>query len=518
MGSDQTTLDSSMPAPKKRDAASWILYDVANTVYAAAVSFLLMPYVSELGVFEEFSYLQTISMVLSGLSVPLMAAIADRTGRAATYLNAFTVLCVLAMAVFGAGAPMIVFMASFMVANFAYNSALVFYNALLPSVSTPKNEGLISGLGVGLGYLGTLLTLGLIFGLKGTIGEDPTFLILAGGFLVLAIPAMLFLHDRREIERTRFSRALVGEQFGSLKRTLKSLKHNKNLRRFLIANFLCVDVINTAIVVFVVYTLAVFAGQQTSVLGIDFDLRIHVDPSQWEIETPGGIGIATLLGAGLNLLALVAGVSLGVLADRWGAIRAMRTAAICLLIALSVGAVFSGEAWSVEGRDWIADQVNEYKEAKRDKADSFDIASVQGEWSAFAEREGAQVSTVSNDEGREFLVVEKPASGNATAFALVLVLLGAFGLAGVWTAGRKVLLELAPKHQVGEYFGLYGITVKISVFGTTVFGFLMARSSPQLALCALLALLIPGTILLFLVRSPVPASVADDDEGDIQDG
>jgi MFS-type transporter involved in bile tolerance (Atg22 family) len=59
---------------------------------------------------------------------------------------------------------------------------------------------------------------------------------------------------------------------------------------------------------------------------------------------------------------------------------------------------------------------------------------------------------------------------SALGYLLTLVLLGAFGLSGIWTAGRKVVVLLAPKERVGEFFGLYGITVKLSVIGSSIYG------------------------------------------------
>ncbi len=47
---------------------------------------------------------------------------------------------------------------------------------------------------------------------------------------------------------------------------------------------------------------------------------------------------------------------------------------------------------------------------------------------------------------------------------------GSFALSGVWTAGRKALLELVPSDQTGKYFGLYGLTTKISVLGSLFYG------------------------------------------------
>ncbi len=77
---------------------------------------------------------------------------------------------------------------------------------------------------------------------------------------------------------------------------------------------------------------------------------------------------------------------------------------------------------------------------------------------------------------------------------------GAFALAGVWTAGRKRLIELAPPDAVGEYFGLYNLTTKISVIGSLVFSILADRYGFRIAL---LSGMIPsglGAIFLWLGR------------------
>lgn len=67
-------------------------------------------------------------------------------------------------------------------------------------------------------------------------------------------------------------------------------------------------------------------------------------------------------------------------------------------------------------------------------------------------------------------------------FRLVAVTAGAFAISGIWTAGRKVLLELAPANSVGEYFGLYGLTTKISVVASLLFSVTADVSGFQSAL------------------------------------
>ncbi len=69
-------------------------------------------------------------------------------------------------------------LALFSIANFAYQAALVYYDATLPVVSRPSSRGRLSGIGVAIGYVGTLAIAGLIFGL-GTGSSPATFALAA---------------------------------------------------------------------------------------------------------------------------------------------------------------------------------------------------------------------------------------------------------------------------------------------------------------------------------------------------
>jgi len=83
----------------------------------------------------------------------------------------------------------------------------------------------------------------------------------------------------------------------------------------------------------------------------------------------------------------------------------------------------------------------------------------------------------------------------------VILIFGSGGLAGMWTAGRKWLLEVAPAEKVGEFFGLYGVTVKLSVFGCTIFaGLADWTGSYRVALLSQLVPLIIGIGFLAVAR------------------
>jgi UMF1 family MFS transporter len=88
------------------------------------------------------------------------------------------------------------------------------------------------------------------------------------------------------------------------------------------------------------------------------------------------------------------------------------------------------------------------------------------------------------------------------AWARVFILIfGGGAAAGIWTAGRKMVIDLAPEERRGEYFGFYGFTTKVSALGSLVvsvladfFGFRVAVAS-QLVSLALAFWLLGGVRL-----------------------
>jgi MFS family permease len=100
-------------------------------------------------------------------------------------------------------------------------------------------------------------------------------------------------------------------------------------------------------------------------------------------------------------------------------------------------------------------------------------------------------------------------SALATSFALfmsVFIVLGGFGLANIWVAGRKMLVELVPEGQVGKYFGLYNVGHKLSMVGAVTFGLLADVRIPgvhaggyRLGLLFQLLLLSAGMVCIYKV-------------------
>ncbi len=103
----------------------------------------------------------SLSMTLAAIAAPILGAMADYSRSKKKFLFGFTYLTIASTALlyFAGQGDFLLGMILFIIANFSFNSALVFYDAFLPEVSTPETIGKISGFGWGLGYLGGLVSL-----------------------------------------------------------------------------------------------------------------------------------------------------------------------------------------------------------------------------------------------------------------------------------------------------------------------------------------------------------------------
>jgi len=241
------------PNLRKVAQGAWTLYDFANTIFSfAVVSGAIGLYLIKDNQFGErdgnvvLSIAIVVSVGINALVSPILGAFSDRGGRRMPFLLFFTALCI-GGTFFIADVPPIVGVALFIVANFAYQAALIYYDATLKTVSTPSSRGRLSGIGTGIGYCGTVFVALLIFFLE--IPVVDRFRWVAILFLVFAIPIFLFVKEPRRPDEQPLTRADVADSFGQLKRSVAHAREVPGLLRFLVGRFFYSDAVNTVIVV-----------------------------------------------------------------------------------------------------------------------------------------------------------------------------------------------------------------------------------------------------------------------------
>src|SRR5215207_953648 len=241
-------------------AFSWILYDFSNTIFSVTILSFYFP----LWVEEQVGS----GGLFSGAGLV----------NSATAISALFVVLTAPLDVAGG---VVVGLALFVAADLAYQSALVFYNALLPVVSAGRGAGRISGYGTAVGYVGTILglivltyfvengetvhpLLGPLGGWLGTGDEvySNAFVPTAFIYLVFSLPAFFFVpvpavRARRPFVRCATHRDVV--------RTVKNLRAYAGVGTFILATVLYTDAANTAIANMALYGRVVFEMDGTQV-------------------------------------------------------------------------------------------------------------------------------------------------------------------------------------------------------------------------------------------------------------
>ena len=193
---------------------------------------------------------------------------------------------------------MILILIIFAISNFFYEGGIVFYNALIDVVSTKDNVGKVSGFGVAMGYLGSIVGMvlvlpfvtGELFGIDIPIieggGKAAAFLPTAVFYALFSIPIFLFVRPRGSAaalddmvlpvnkaelpggtpEDVIGGKPGLKEAYRDVWRTVKSTRKYPGLLRFLVADYFFEDAIATTIIFMAVFTervLGMDAGDRT---------------------------------------------------------------------------------------------------------------------------------------------------------------------------------------------------------------------------------------------------------------
>jgi len=257
------------PSSRAVVPVSWALYDFANTIFSfAVVSGAIGLYlVDQFGERDGNLWLSVAivaSVGINALVSPILGAFSDRGPGRMPFLLFFTALCIGATFFIGTLAP-VVGVVLFIVANFAYQAALIYYDATLRSVSYPSTRGKLSGLGTGIGYCGTVFVGILIFALNVPVADR--FRLTSLLFLLFAIPIFVFVREKRIDDRPAITAAEVRDSFGQLRRSIAHAREVPGLGRFLVGRFFYSDAVNTVVVVMSIVTTEVFGlSDQNTVL------------------------------------------------------------------------------------------------------------------------------------------------------------------------------------------------------------------------------------------------------------
>jgi len=295
-----------------------------------------------------YGVVSAISMGLIFILSPALGAMTDRARRRMPFLVGATLICVAGTALIGTG-PFALSIGLFILANAAYQAGVQFYDSLLPEVTHAGNRGRISGIGVGVGYLGSYIAVGAGF-LIAPDNHPALFGLLAAAFLLFALPCFLFVRERgNPTPRPVFSWSAIRASVGETVRTLKASREFPGLARFLVGRVFYTDAINTVIAYMGLYT-------------VNVALATGLSPAEGRTQ-------AQLVLMSAITCSVVGGLAWGFAVDRFGPKRTLTTVLQLWIgvfaLAAAVGAfalsilwlyVIAGLAGIALGGIWAADR------------------------------------------------------------------------------------------------------------------------------------------------------------------
>ena len=253
---------------------SWILYDIANSAFTLLVSTLIPIYFNSLagaaGVNEDmylsyWGYAGSISTILVAIIAPICGTMSDLKFKKPIFLLTVVLGCI-ACAALGVTTHWLFFLGIFILAKVGFHSSIVFYDSMLPEITTPERMDNVSSMGYAFGYIGSVIPFVIClvlvlfcdkFGM--TMGGAMTvaFLITAIWWGVLTLPLAKRYKQTAYVEK---SGTALGDSFKQLGQTFRDAKKDKHIFLYLIAFFFFING---------VYTIIDMATAYGSALGLD---------------------------------------------------------------------------------------------------------------------------------------------------------------------------------------------------------------------------------------------------------
>ena len=252
----------------------WILYDVGNSAFILMVTTLVPIFFNALassaGVHEDlylsyWGYAGSICTILVAIIGPVCGAIADRNNKKRIFMLCMLV-GVVCCALMGGMGNWITFLAMFILAKVGFSSSIVFYDSMLPEITTSERMDKISSMGYAFGYIGSVIPFAVClvlvlmhgsFGLTQSVAMTIAFILVAVWWLVCSVP---LLKDYTQTAYQAPTKEPIRDAFRQLFSTLKAARQEKHIFLYLLSFFFFIDG---------VYTIIDMATAYGTALGLD---------------------------------------------------------------------------------------------------------------------------------------------------------------------------------------------------------------------------------------------------------
>ena len=437
----------------KKNVFFWAMYDLANTIYSMViVSLIIFRYVMVIAQVEHgitygqasfiFGLVQGGMQAGLAITVPILGAFSDQSGKRKPFVITLGGLCVLFASLIGFFHSLMIVLLFYILANVSYQLSLIFYDAMIPFIASKEDIGKVSGFGIAWGYFGTIISLVVLLPLMfmwGDVVSDPnqgdlsygytgywiTFVLPMFLFLVLMIPFIFVREKQKKGEKPPIGK-VIGDSFRQLKSTLKDIKEHRPMFIYIFAYFLIGNVAQTLVI---------------------FMMPLITD--------------GLIIGSGGNA------------SDIFGVLFILIATVSAVLFTFSVGKF--GEKHGPKNCFYLVCFL-------------WAISLIIGIYLIFA------LPYIDIGLNYPFML------------SIIMGIIAGPALGGTWAANRIMVTRLAPKEKFGEYFGFTSISGKASAsLGPIIFGTILLSADVigkyawGLGLLALAVIMVIGVIIMKFV-------------------
>ena len=254
---------------------SWIGHDIGNSAFIMMVSTLFPIFfnalaedagISSVDYLAYWGYAGSIATLLVALIGPICGTLADRKGFRKPLFALSLAVGAIGCAVLGFSSSWIVFLVIYVVTKVGYSSSLVFYDSMLPEITTESRMDEVSSRGYAYGYIGSVIPFAVClmvvlmpqtFGLTTGSAMCVAFAITAVWWLGMTVPLMRWYHQSAYAPQQGHPIAAAFRQLG---KTLRNLRQEKHVFLYLLSYFFFIDG---------VYTIIDMATAYGTALGLD---------------------------------------------------------------------------------------------------------------------------------------------------------------------------------------------------------------------------------------------------------
>ena len=241
---------------------SWILYDIGNSAYILLVATLVPIWFEHLtstaGLADHeylslWSFAGSISTIIVAVLGPILGTLADSSGYKKPLWLIFMLLGAVGCGFLGGPWGYMAFLVLFIVTKVGFSGSLVFYDSMLPEITSPERMDRLSAQGYAYGYIGSvipflvclvLVLAGGSFGLDTASAMTVSFLITAVWWTGCSVP---LARRYRQTASVSAQGSAIGASFKRLYATFKEAKRHKHIFVYLVAFFFFIDGVYTII-------------------------------------------------------------------------------------------------------------------------------------------------------------------------------------------------------------------------------------------------------------------------------